>query len=445
MKKYKKYKATKIEWHTAVPYNWTLKKLKQVALIRNSSVDRHIFESEVQVKVLHYPDCYKNEIIKASYKFKKGSCSDTEHEKFYLRKGDVVITKDSEKPDDIAVPCYISEDLDNVVSGYHLTIITPDTELIDGAFLLRYLQFQGSRNYFEIEANGITRFGLGQRSIFNYPVLLPPICEQKAIAKYLDTKTTLIDSLIEKTKKKIALLHEQRTAIINQAVTKGLDPKAKMKDSGVEWIGEIPESWTRKRLSTISCKIGDGIHSTPKYIDKSNYKFINGNNLNDGVIRIASLTKSVSKIEFEKHKIELNDRTILYSINGTIGNIAYYKSEKVILGKSACYLVLNDCVDLKFVFYTLKSSYLKEYFKFHLTGSTIKNLSLETIRKAWISFPPLDQQRIISDFIEKKNTLYNQLIGKEEKRNTLLKEYRQALISEVITGKICVLDEIPTA
>src|SRR5690606_23943545 len=112
-----------------------------------------------------------------------------------------------------------------------------------------------------------------------------------------------------------------------------------LKDSGVEWIGMIPEHWEVKRLKHLTSKIGDGLHGTPNYTDDSDYYFINGNNLSTGFIEIGNHTKTVSEKEYFLHKKDLQeDKTLLLSINGTIGNVAFYRGEKVMLGKSAAYL-----------------------------------------------------------------------------------------------------------
>ena len=177
----------------------------------------------------------------------KGSCKEREFTKFVLRKGDIIITKDSETPDDIGVPTFVKDDLDNVVCGYHLTMIKPLACL--GEFIFRFIQSDRTRKYFELESNGITRYSLGKPSIENLLLPIPTDSEQRQIANFLDHKTEQIDELIRIKERRIELLHEQRTALINQVVTKGLDPNVEMKPSGVEWIGEIPKDWNTVRCT----------------------------------------------------------------------------------------------------------------------------------------------------------------------------------------------------
>lgn len=168
-------------------------------------------------------------------------------------------------------------------------------------------------------------------------------------------------------------------------------PKLRFKE--FEKYGE----WNEKTLNNLTTKISDGIHTTPSYTDPEDYYFINGNNLISGKIWIDEKTKKVSKEEYIKHQRDLNDTTILLSINGTIGNIAEYNNEKVILGKSACYINVDKTkADKTFIIYFIQTDLIKKYFELELTGSTIKNLSLKTIKEAIIKIPynPKEQRKI---------------------------------------------------
>jgi len=164
-------------------------------------------------------------------------------------------------------------------------------------------------------------------------------------------------------------------------------------------LGEIPVCWDVVKLEDITSKISDGIHTTPKYVDKSDCFFINGNNLNNGRIQIVDSSKCVDEIEFLKHKRDLDLNTVLISINGTIGNIAFYNGEKVILGKSAAYIKCSNLTTKKFIFYQLQSERVNRYFAKELTGTTIKNLSLKTLKNTPLSFPPLPEQQKIADIL----------------------------------------------
>jgi type I restriction enzyme S subunit len=290
-------------------------------------------------------------------------------------------------------------------------------------------------------ANGNVVRILNATSLGNIEYPIPVIEEQTAIANYLDQKTNQIDDLIAKKERLIQLLEEERTAIINQAVTKGLDPTVPMKDSGIEWLGEIPEHWEVKRMNFISTKIGDGLHGTPTYVEESVFPFINGNNIGEGVIIITDRTKFVSEEEYKSNQKTFTPNTLLMSINGTIGNLAYYNGESIMLGKSVAYINLESNVNKEFIYYYLKSEIAKDYINMELSGSTIKNLSLYSINKTPIPYPKKEEQIEIVNFIKTKVVEIGKIISKTQQEIELLKEYKTALISEVVTGKVDVRNE----
>ena len=189
-------------------------------------------------------------------------------------------------------------------------------------------------------------------------------------------------------------------------------------------------SWDCTILEKLSKKIGDGIHSTPSYDDDGTFYFINGNNLNRGKIVITSSTKRVSEKEAYKNNAEnLEADSILMSINGTIGNVALYNNEPIMLGKSACYINSKDNVDKKFLFYYLQYPKTQSYFEAELTGTTIKNLSLQSIRKTKICIPTIEEQHKISHFLQKideRIATQNKII---EKLETLIKGIIETVIS----------------
>jgi len=158
----------------------------------------------------------------------------------------------------------------------------------------------------------------------------------------------------------------------------------------------MSSDWPLVRLEEITSVLGDGLHGTPIYDDEGSYHFINGNNLLEGRIVVNEKTKRVSEAEAQKHRKNLNERTILVSINGTLGNIAFYCGEKVVLGKSACYFNVDVGVDKHFVRYVLQSETFQSYIHNLATGSTIKNVSLRLMRNFSFQLPNLEVQKRIS-------------------------------------------------
>ncbi len=170
------------------------------------------------------------------------------------------------------------------------------------------------------------------------------------------------------------------------------------------------------RLQDITSVIGDGLHGTPVYDDKGEYFFINGNNLRNGKIETNPSTRRVSENEHHNYKKQLSDRTILVSINGTLGNVALYRGEKVVLGKSACYLNVNQDVDTNFVRYVLESPLFQNYVHNLATGSTIKNVSLKLMRDFTFSLPSILAQHKIANVL---GTLDNKINLLQETNRTL--------------------------
>jgi len=206
-----------IEWIGEIPRHWELKRLKYISEIIPSNVDKHIFEDEIQVELCNYTDVYKNDKIDSNTILSKGSCNTSEYEKYHVKLHDVIITKDSESPDDIGIPCLISEQLQGVVCGYHLTMLRPTS--VDGRYLFSYLLSNFTKSYFFVSSNGMTRYGLGKSSIEDLFTTLPPLSEQEQIVSYLDEKTSEIDKTIELENKKIELLNEYRKSLISNVVT----------------------------------------------------------------------------------------------------------------------------------------------------------------------------------------------------------------------------------
>jgi type I restriction enzyme S subunit len=185
-------------------------------------------------------------------------------------------------------------------------------------------------------------------------------------------------------------------------------------------------------LDKITSKISDGIHSTPKYDINGGYYFVNGNNLVDGVIVINNSTKKVSITEYEKHKRPLDDNSILLSINGTIGNIALYKHEKIVLGKSACYINLDKTLPVSFYYYIFQTPRVKKYFLSELTGSTIMNLSLRTIKATELITPSLPEQQKIASFLTEVDTKLSQLT----KKKALLEDYKKGVMQKIFSQEL---------
>ena len=442
MKQYDNYKNSGVEWLGEIPEHWEVKKMKFIgniyAGINGKKGDDFSKEYSDGIKsfIPFTNICNNIKIDDNQYQYVKISENENQNR---VKKNDILFLMSSETLDDIAKnSIYLGENtelyLNSFCKGFRISKHNVNAEFVNYLFLSTTY-----RNYFSLVGRGFTRINLKQEFINDAYALLPKLKEQTAIANFLDNKTTKIDQAIAIKQQQIALLQEHRQILIHKAVTRGLNENVKLKDSGVEWIGEIPEHWEVKKLGYLTNKIGDGLHGTPNYTDGTEFYFINGNNLSTGNIEITELTKTVSEREYLIHKKELTDKTLLLSINGTIGNVAFYCGEKVMLGKSAAYLNFYKNINIEYVKCFLESTVFKNYYELQLSGSTINNFSLYSIGKTPVTFPNKIEQKQIVEFIETATAKIATAISLKEQEIEKLKEYKMSLIDGVVTGKVRVI------
>ncbi len=430
LEKYDKHKDSGIEWIGEIPVHWTVNRIKYLTeYVKTGSTpptdSKEYFEDG---RIDWYgPSDFNCLELRESKKKVTTKAIDDGKCKLY-KKDSILLVGIGATVGKIGIT------RKTCTSNQQINAIKFKENLIDATFAVNYLS--AIKDVIVSKSDSATLPIFNQTQTKELSITLPPLPEQTAIANYLDHKTAQIDDLISKKQRLIALLQEERTAIINQAVTKGIDPNVPMKDSGIEWLGEIPAHWEVKKLNYLADKIGDGLHGTPIYVDTSNYSFINGNNIGNGTINFYESTKFISENEYERHKKELNENTILMSINGTIGNLAYYNSENVMLGKSVAYINCKAKTNKEFIYTFLETQVASIYINKELSGSTIKNLSLYTINKTPIPYPSAEEQiAIVNHITIEKKRIYT-ICDKVMSEINLLKEYKTALISEVVTGKV---------
>lgn len=212
-----------IEWMGNIPEHWAVRKLKYVARANFSSVDKHTFEDELSVRLCNYVDVYYNDHITSGLEFMEATATPEEVRRFTIKKGDVLVTKDSEEWDDIAVPAYVAEQIEGVLCGYHLAHIRAYPDWMDGNYLFCAFAARGINDQFRVEASGVTRYGLSKYALDNALFPVPPVKEQVTITAFLDRETTRIDGLIKRVEESIAMLREYRAALISAMVTGKID------------------------------------------------------------------------------------------------------------------------------------------------------------------------------------------------------------------------------
>lgn len=433
MERYEKYKDSGIEWIGEVPEHWEVKKLKYQTLLQGGYAFKSENFTDIGIPVLRIGD------IKEQIEWDNCKCYPKFEElpaHYNVHKNDTLIALSGATT---GKTCFVEVNPPLAYVNQRVARLNHNN---------KFLYYIVSSDFFKkrilLTADGSAQENISNSQIENMDIPLPNNYEQTKISSFLDRKISEINKIILNKQKLISLYEEEKEVVINQTVTKGLDPKVKLKNSGVEWLGEIPEHWEVKKLKSLSYKIGDGIHTTPNYLSGTEMYFINGVNLNNGNITITDNTMSVPIEEYDKYKIELEKGAILISLNGTIGKLAIYNNEKVIFGKSAAFIELKNIILNSFVYYVLKSQYIYNYFEDSFSGTTIKNLSLYTLRNTSIPFISFDEQQSIVAHIEKECSRIDNIIEKFNKQIALLQEYRTTLISDVVTGKIKVLNTIET-
>lgn len=436
-RKYTSYKDSGIAWLRKIPAGWTTKKLKFVARVQPSNVDKKSKENEESIRLCNYTDVYYNEEITADLPFMKATASDAQIRKLTLKKGDIIITKDSEDPNDIAVPAYVPQDLQGVVCGYHLALLRPKDGTF-GGFLKRVLDSQYARSFFATRANGITRYGLGIYAINNFILPIPPLEEQQKIAAFLDKETAQIDALIDEQTRLIGLLREKRQAVISNAVTKGLNPNATMKDSGIEWIGKVPAHWTVtfiKRRYEIT--LGKMLKSNQTEPDETEESYLRTVNIQWRGIDTSDV-KRMWFTDYEKQKLKLCKDDLLVCEGGDVGRSALWNDEieDCYIQNSINRIRAREDADTRFLFYWLYFIKHIGYIDMICNKATIAHFTVEKVGATLCAYPPLEEQEEIADYLDRETEQIDALIEECERAIGLLKERRTALISAAVTGAI---------
>jgi type I restriction enzyme S subunit len=215
-----------IEWLGDIPEHWDVALLKHVADVRFSGVDKHSHDNEIPVRLCNYTDVYKNDEITDDMVLMRATATAGEIARLTLKADDVIITKDSETPDDIAVPAWVPKGLTGVVCAYHLGLLRPEHGSIDGEFLFRAIGAARIADQFHVLANGVTRFALSKHDVKNAIVPLPPVEEQKLICRWIGKECMPLQQAIQRAEVEIKLIREYRDRLIADVVTGQIDVRS---------------------------------------------------------------------------------------------------------------------------------------------------------------------------------------------------------------------------
>jgi len=427
MKKYEQYKESGIEWIGKIPISWDQTQLKYITSISKGKKPKEDFQDFAEGMVPYLSmEFLRNQTENPTYVNKN------DENVVLVEDTDLLILWDGSKAGEIVKA-------KNGALSSTMGKIRLESFKIDLNFLTYYLK--NAETYLQANTVGMGIPHVSGEILKTLPILFPSLPEQTAIARYLDHQTALIDQLIQQKEKLVALLKEKRQAVINEAVTKGLNPNAKMKDSGIEWLGEVPEEWEVTKMKFIAT-ITRGAILRP--VDEPTYFDDNGEWT---YLNISDATKC-NKYLFEG-KLRLSELGSIKSARVYPDNLILTASATI--GKPFINKI-PVCVHDGFIPITnIKCSidYLYHYLRnpqlYVGLGkvNTQKNLYLDEVKDMFVTQPPIKEQFEIVAFLEKHELINNKLLQQIKTQISKLKEYRQSIISEAVTGKVDLREWVP--
>ncbi|WP_198517116.1 restriction endonuclease subunit S [Tenacibaculum sp. SZ-18] len=329
-----------------------------------------------------------------------------------------------------------------VSSGY---IVLKDLGQINRQYY-KYLLHRYDVAYMKLLGSGV-RQTINFNHISNSLLAYPPLNEQTAIANFLDDKTAKIDQAIAQKEQLIALLKERKQIIIQNAVTKGLDPNVKMKDSGVEWIGEIPEHWEVKRLKNLTNYFKGFAFKSQDFIEEKGLPIVKASNIKNWEIKNVKSFIDYSNQREEFSRFKLSTGNIIISTVGSkphikesaVGQLAFVKEgfNNAYLNQNTVCFRANIKIEKSFLKYVFVSKYMRDSFdRISLWIANQAYLEVDSIREQIVPLPAIKEQKVITDFIEKKSFRINNTIALQQTQIEKLKEYKATLIDSAVTGKI---------
>lgn len=407
--------------------------------IQNSNVDKKSKESERKVRLANYVDVYYNDILTDDLEYMNSTASESDIQKCQLFGGEVIITKDSESPDDIGIAAYVDANPDNLVCGYHLTILKPKPKQTDGKFLFYCFNSQKTKDQLAVAANGVTRYGLSQNAIKNLSLPTFDLPTQRAIARYLEERTTRIDALITAKERLLDLLAERRAALITRAVTRGLDENVELKPSGVDWLGDIPVGWEVKRLRFLVATNPSKGEITLS--DDTEVSFFamedigDDGSLNHGTTRMITDVSS-GYTYFKEGDLSVAKITPCFE-NGK-GAIMTNLIEGIGFGTTELHILRpNEKILIEYLSLIVNSTAFRKIGESTMYGAGgQKRISDQFIKDFKIGVPKVSKQEEILTLLRDKLKKMFDLQFNTDISISHLKEYRAALITAAVNGEI---------
>lgn len=417
---------------------WTKRKLRELADINASNVDKKIYKAEQAVSLCNYMDVYANDYITTSIDFMHGSATQAEIQRFQVKKGDVIITKDSESPDDIGVPAIVIDEIPNLVCGYHLCLIHPKNEKINSIYLAKQLGTFRAIKYFSIHASGSTRFGLPINAIENFEIDCPPLSEQTKIAEMLST----VDKAIAETEELIAKQQRIKTGLMQDLLTRGIDKNGNLRSEETHQfkdspLGRIPTEWEVSEIKSCSFVTKLAGFEFTNYFDYAQggdviaLRALNIKNEQLDLSDVQYISRNISN-KLPRSKINANDILITY-IGAYIGDILRIEeNDKYHLAPNIAKIVAAKSLFPPFLEIYLRSELVQKQIKNLTAVTATPSLTMGQIRKLLIAFPiMLKEQQNIYERINKISEFLLSLDFQLKK----LKRQKAGLMQDLLTGK----------
>ncbi|EAJ7108305.1 restriction endonuclease subunit S [Campylobacter upsaliensis] len=437
------YKPSGIKWLGEIPQSWEIKKLKYIGEIFGGVTGKTIKDFSKEYKLnfkpyITFTNVCNNAVINPDlmeYVF-----IDSKEKQNKVLKNDILFLQSSETFEDVGKSAiYLNDDevyLNTFCKGFRIEREAYPMYL---NYLLSSLSY---KRYFMSVCSGFTRINLRQEHFLDIPLILPPLQEQKEIAEFLDSKCEKIQNYIEKKQKLITLLQEKKQALINEVVTKGLNPNIEFKNSGIAYLGLIPHHWEAVKVkftAYVKGRIGfHGLNSNEFRYDEGAY-LVTGNDFDNNEVMWDKCRRVSEERFYEDPNIHLQNNDLLITKDGTIGKTAIVNNcPKQATLNSGIFLVrtMKKMCFVKYLFFIINSQYFKEFVNVKTSGSTIKHLYQSDFHDLKIPLPPLQEQKQIANFLDEKCEKINSAIEKTKKQIELIKEYKNTLINEAVCGRI---------
>ena len=434
-----------LTWTNDLPRDWQVRPLRATARYVVSNVDKRTHDDETPVRLCNYTDVYHREFITPDLDFMRATATEIEIEKFGVTAGDILITKDSESWSDIGVPALVRQSADDLVCGYHLALVRPHQPTVDARFLFRCLQAAPIRVQIELAANGVTRFGIPKSAIGAMRLPVPPLRKQRAIADYLDRETARLDALIAAKQRMLTLLAEKRRSIITRAVTRGLDPDAPLRDSGIPWLGRIPAHWKIARLKFHLhgleqgwSPVCDNVPAEPGEWGVLKTGCVNGWEFDpDENKRLPDDTVPQDQYEIRAGDI-LMSRANTTSLLGSTVYVREVRPRLLLCDKLYRLEVNDDTLCRPYLVAFLQTPAGRHEFERDATGASnsMQNIGQDSVRNLWIPVPSIDEQSAIVEAQYDSAMKLESIHSATGRTINCLKERRTAVIAAAVIGQI---------